>query len=131
MNFTLVLACIAAIETGCPVDHGNQIWSKYDRKVGKHGEITRYQILPSVSKEVIGRKPKSIYEANTLAWHVILARHTCYLRKYKKLPRPEIVYALWNSPAYTLRTGKVPYHCKEKAERFANLYYQELINWKH
>ena len=129
MNFALLLSCIAAIETGCPLEHDIGTWSKYDCKVGKHGETTRYQILPSVAKAVIGKNPKTSLEAYNLAWYILLARYKIYNKKWNSthLPTTQIVYALWNSPAYTIRTGKIPEHCKEKAIHFDNLYEQELL----
>lgn len=107
-----------------------------DKAKGRHGELSRYQLKPSVWKQHFPDKKDQRHipaEARRCA-----KAHLCWLEiqlcraKRVKDPDPRDVYAAWNLglEAFSRRDynfDRLPDTIKQRADRFANLY-AELRN---
>ena len=107
-----------------------------DKAKGRHGELSRYQLKPSVWKQHFPSEKDSRHipaEARRCA-----KAHLCWLEiqlclaKRVKDPDPRDVYAAWNLglAAFSRRDynfAALPITIRQRAERFENLY-SELRN---
>ena len=104
------LEALSMIETG-----GN------DRMVGRHGEISRYQILKREWRSVTA---STRYTDPVAAREVTLTlldqRQRAFERAHGRTPTDFEFYALWNAPAQVLQ-GRVSPVVAERCRRFANL----------
>jgi hypothetical protein len=131
----IILASLSAIETGAKT----KSQEKADFKVGAAGEISRYQILPSVWRD-------HNYSASRISWipetnatnpdssflmaeRIISSRATRFKQVKGRDPSPFEIYVLWHRPqeAYS---GRIKARTKERAGRFENLYYALMAEKK-
>jgi hypothetical protein len=114
---------LGEFETGAKGNH----LQKADFKVGKHKEVSRYQILPRIWK-IYAKKydPKNPEIARTITIRILNERINLFYSKTGRVPQPEEIYALWNAPTnlfkanYNFRLlSKV---VKERSLRYKNLY---------
>lgn len=119
------------IETGA----GSPYQSVADSKIGRRGEISRYQILPNVWKE---HTQLDVANASNPNWSSIVAMNILnkrviqFQRLYNANPTPEITYALWNAPAYVIgdkRNKRMPRVINDRMNRFGALY-RSLLEMK-
>lgn len=108
------LAALSAIESG-----------DNDRRVGKSGEVSRYQICPAIWNDTMaGQDPKILHgwQDERLARLVVLDVWERRCRRFQAIhnrpPNDLEKYLLWNRPARVLNPRPKE---KERAERFANL----------
>lgn len=100
-NYSRTLAAIAAVESG-----------NNSKAIGKLGETSEYQILPSTWKWAKGRTARGKAEW-LLNWH-----RKRYLKVYGKKPNIKEIYIWWN-------TGKLKSKNKtvlKRAERVQNIW---------
>jgi len=92
-----------------------------DRMVGRHGEISRYQILKrewrSVTQSTRYSDPAF---ARTVALTLLEQRQRAFERTQGRSPTPFEFYGLWNAPAQVLN-GRVSPVVAERCRRYANL----------
>lgn len=107
-----------------------------DKAKGRHGELSRYQLKPSVWKQHFPSEKDQRHIPS--AARRCAKAHLCWLElrlclvKRTKDPQPRDVYAAWNLglEAYSRRDynfDRLPITIRQRAERFANLY-SELRN---
>jgi hypothetical protein len=124
---SILLQTLAAIETGAKTN----VQEKADFKIGKDGEISRYQILPGEWEKYKGTFKGFDATDPTIAFRVaeriLLGRVTKFKSIHGRDPTPLEVYVLWHRPqeAYS---GKVKARTKERATRFQNLYFTYLAD---
>lgn len=118
-NMLFMLAAIAAIETGCPFDTKFDKPYKYDLKVGKAGEVSRYQIKTKDAKFKKLLKEDPSYAINRAA-ELLHTRVSEYIKKFGRCPSVFQIYCLWNAPNQVMQ-NKVSARVKERALRFYNL----------
>ena len=114
---------LAMIETGATSPAAGDA----DHVVGGSGEISRFQIMPSVWKSYTRSRRHTDPE---VAWNVtrrILAdRVGSFEKATGRAPEPVEVYLLWNKPGHFEGVGyrleKVLKTYRDRAERFQNLY---------
>lgn len=102
--------------------------STADYKRGGSGEVSRYQIMPDVWKEY---SSSSAYRNPDVAWRVaekVLNERVAYfVRRVGRNPDATELYLLWNKPGHFEAAGfklaRVSAHYRNRAQRFANLYY--------
>lgn len=92
-----------------------------DRKVGRHGEISRYQILKvewrKVTQSLAYRDPKvSLFVARK----ILNKRTLDFEVKFRRPPTNTEFYALWNAPAQVMK-GRISPVVMERCRRFDNL----------
>ena len=114
----LIVACALV-----PSAHAMDRWSALsmiesgnnDSAVGSVGEISRYQIRPTLWP---GGNPHNPNLALTVAQKIMKARLDKFLRTHNRAPSNFEFYVLWNAPQQVNH----PCHAvAERAERFANL----------
>jgi hypothetical protein len=86
-----------------------------DSVVGSHGEISRYQILPSLWR---GGSPLNSRTALANAQRIMAARVQNFKRANGRAPSDFEFYVLWNAPAQIKHPHGV---VAERARRFVNL----------
>jgi len=86
-----------------------------DRVVGRRGEISRYQILPSEWRRYGAGNPQSVTAATQAVRRIMAAR--VGRRCCAALTNFDF-YVLWNAPAQVGHPSSV---VRERAQRFANL----------
>lgn len=114
------LRAISAIETG-----------DKDNVVGSRGELSRYQIMPSVWKKHFAKKKCELHipaEAKRCAYvHVLYLEYKFQEAHAGREPSAAQLYCMWNIGLSGFRrrgwlTSNCPSVVRERAERFANLY---------
>jgi hypothetical protein len=115
-----LLACLSELESG-----------NDDYKVGRAGEVSRYQIKPEVWRDITPlpiAKAKRADIARYVADQVQLRRATTFLLYTDRRPTVREWYILWNAPAqaYSGRPSRV---VAKRAKRFENLV-EAAINLK-
>jgi hypothetical protein len=90
------------------------------KAVGKHGEVTEYQIMPNVwreySKKPVGRcGPNEIAAVVKEIWS---DRIESFVRRYGRKPTAAEIYLVWHRPSRATRPTKLE---RERAVRFSNL----------
>lgn len=91
-----------------------------DFAIGTHGEISRYQILPSVAV-AYNRRLKHFQNrtfALSITRRIMASRCHAFSMDFNCLPTDFQFYILWNAP------GEISYPSKKviaRAQRFANL----------
>ena len=103
-----------------------------DKAVGSSGEVSRFQILPSVwnyqtnlvhvfdmrTKQILVQSPTNKLTALEVAMGIQSERQFNFYEKNKREPTDAEFYLLWHCPAHVLH----PSRCEtEIARRFANL----------
>lgn len=92
-----------------------------DRMVGRHGEISRYQILKRewrrVSASIRYSDPAT---ARTVAITLLDQRVEAFEKKHGRSPTAFEIYGLWNAPAQAL-AGRYSPVVAERCRRYANL----------
>lgn len=114
---------LAMIETGATSPSAGAS----DHIVGGSGEISRFQIMPSVWKAYTRSRRHTDPE---VAWNVTRRILSDRVGSFKKAtgrpPEPVEVYLLWNKPGHFEGVGyrleKVSKVYRDRAERFGNLY---------
>lgn len=107
------LAALSQIESG-----------DNDRAIGPNGEVSRYQIKPSVwAAELSGRTfsqrhPENQKIAAAVALEIWQRRVNRFMAQYDAPPTPRIMYLLWHRPAHVFTATARE---RERATRFANL----------
>jgi hypothetical protein len=90
-----------------------------DKAHGKAGEVSRYQIRPTLW--AIYSKSKNYTDPNE-AWEVasqiLGVRIYAFAKANNRPPTPFEIYVLWNAPAQIARPSRV---VSERATRFENL----------
>lgn len=118
-----VLACVSQIETG-----------DKDWKIGRAGEVSRYQILPSVwikyspTNHVKQNDPTNPKIAAQVAERILVDRITKFRGLKGRAPTPFEVYGLWHRPEETYK-GRYKPATRTRCQRFENLYF-DLIATK-
>lgn len=125
------LAALAMVETGC----GSELACREDRLVGRAGEVSRYQILPSVWRQhhrlAAGGSRNATLSfrdpalAKAVAQRVMGPRTAVFVRATGRAPNDFEWYLLWHKPGAFARAGHVAHRLspvvKERAQRFSNL----------
>lgn len=92
-----------------------------DEAVGKSGEVSRFQIKPSVWGRYTSLQR---YQDAAFAWgvaeHILRERAAAFEQRHKRKPTLRELYVCWNAPQQAL-TGKISRTVAERADRFANL----------
>lgn len=92
-----------------------------DRMVGRHGEISRYQILKrewrSVTKSTRYTDPNT---AKAVTLTLLDKRIRTFQDSRGRIPTNFEFYALWNAPSQAL-SGRISPVVAERCRRFANL----------
>jgi len=114
-----VMDALAMIETGAVKPTA----CKADYKVGRAGEVSRYQVKPAVWRKY---SPCKRYTSPDVARQVASAilgeRTRRFVTRYHRPPTTNELYILWNAPGQLLYgTSKPTRTVKERAQRFANL----------
>lgn len=92
-----------------------------DQAIGKQGEISRFQIKPSVWGKLTNLR---CYDDAKFAWriaeHILTERSKHFEERHKRKPTVRELYALYNAPtqAMALRLSRA---VAERADRFQNL----------
>ncbi len=86
-----------------------------DHAIGSHGEISRYQILPTLWP---GGNPWNGQEALNAAREIMRVRLARFERLHKRPVNDVEFYVLWNAPWEVSHPSKT---VSKRAERFANL----------
>lgn len=97
-----------------------------DRMRGSCGEVSRYQILPSVWRHYTNSTDYSNPEvAWSVAQRILAERATQFMRATGRQPTALELYLLWNKPDHFRLAGydvaRVNGHYRKRAQRFANL----------
>jgi hypothetical protein len=116
MVFVVVCALI-------PSAHAMDRWSALsmlesgndDQAIGSHGEISRYQIRPTLWP---GGNPLNASTALGVARKIMQARVTRFEQTHNRVPSDFEFYVLWNAPQEVNHPRRA---VAERAERFANL----------
>lgn len=115
---------LAKVETGCTWQEDH--W-KYDLKVGKAGEISRYQFKKNVlTVEELAKMPKKGTRefwkwADNITKRVLNERATRFFKIHERLPTLRETYILWNAPSYLIyehQEKKIPKVIERRAEKF-------------
>lgn len=92
---------------------------------GPAGEISRYQMLPSVWRAYGGDDPTDPTQAWLVASRVIQDRSAAFEIAVRRPPTPRELYALWTAPGQFAKRGydypRLSRAVRERSERFANL----------
>lgn len=92
-----------------------------DRMVGRHGEISRYQILKRewrrVTKSTRYTDPKT---AKIVTLKILDRRIRAFQNAHGRSPTNFEFYALWNAPAQAM-SGRISPVVAERCRRYANL----------
>ncbi len=128
MKLTLAILLFAATCSALPLREAlSQIESNNDDHAkGRAGEISRYQILPSVWREHTSSRN---YHNGSVAWtvaqRIIKPRQEAFSRATGRQPDAREVYCLYNAPGAFERAGwkvsGVGRRVRERAKRFENL----------
>lgn len=121
-----VLLALAEVESGAR----GQKQQSADTLVGKDGEISRYQILPSVwiaysTTPINIRDAINPAKSSKVAEQIIFDRITKFQTIRGRAPTPLEVYILWNRPAEAYN-GRISPRTRVRARRFENIYYTIL-----
>ena len=110
-NLVLLIAALGVFESG-----------NNDYAVGRAGEVSRYQILPSEWRTVT---PHRQYTDPTQAQPVACALAGRRVHSFRAIfhrdPTPGEFYGLWNAPGQVLR-GRTSARVSERCIRFQNLF---------
>lgn len=114
-----VLDALAMVETGAT----KPTVCKSDYKVGRAGEVSRYQVKPSVwRKYSTCKRYTSPAVAKKVATAILGERTKRFVVRYRRPPTTNELYILWNAPGQLLCGDARPTRTvKERAQRFANL----------
>lgn len=101
-----------------------------DTAKGRSGEISRYQIMPSVWIKYAPSPLKQADATNpikskTVATSIILDRCARFKLLKGRDPTPFELYALWHRPAEAY-SGRYKPATRTRSQRFENLYFQLL-----
>ena len=92
---------------------------------GPAGEVSRYQLLPSVWRAYGGDDPTHPMQAWAVAALVIQDRSAAFERAVHRPPTPRELYALWTAPGQFAKRDynwqRLSPAVRERSERFANL----------
>jgi hypothetical protein len=89
-----------------------------DSTVGRRGEISRFQILPSVWRRYGAGNPLNPRDATLAVRRIMAKRLANFERSQRRQATNFDYYVLWNAPAQAGRPSPV---VSERARRFANL----------
>ena len=97
-----------------------------DKMRGAHGEVSRFQIMPSVWRQY---SPSQDYDNPEVAWdvaqRVLQARTRWFHSANGREPDAAELYLMWNKPGHFEAAGfdvkRVKTLFKQRAQRFANL----------
>jgi len=116
-----VKEALGQIETGA--NQPEQCAADFAR--GPAGEVSRYQLLPSVWQAYGGGDPANPSNAWALASLVLQDRCTAFERAVHRQPTPRELYALWTAPGQFARRDysweRLSPGVRERSQRFANL----------
>lgn len=120
----LLLATIAEVET----KPTSALQCQADFKIGKHGEVSRYQIMPDIwalydPKDTAD--PTNPYTSKYIAEKILWDRDLKFRLNRKRPPTPCEVYVLWNAPNQIYK-GNASAKVLKRALRFQRLYYRNL-----
>ncbi len=98
--------------------------NRRDRAVGSCGEVSRYQLLPSIwraAEREIGFRmsPTNAADAKVVASLVWRERVVDFEVRRRRSPSPFELYVLWNAPAQLRDGRKVSRKVAERAMRYA------------
>lgn len=118
-DFGTLLACIAEVETGATNTTNQQ---RADLLRGRDGEVSRYQIMPSVWAANSGPsdQPTNPLHARRVAGRILLVRISHFRQTNYRQPTPMEIYILWNKPAMAY-SGKWRGSVVEKARNYSRL----------
>jgi hypothetical protein len=92
-----------------------------DHVKGKAGEVSRYQILPSIwRREGQSLRPTNPLHAATVVRRIMTVRAARFRGIYGRLPTDFEFYVLWNAPAQMLDGYPVSKRVAARAQRFCN-----------
>ena len=102
------LSALSAVESG----HN-------DRAIGPRGEVSRFQVLPSIWKRSGGRtNPADRSNAQRVAALVMRPRVDSFVKTHQRAPSSQEWYLLWHCPARVMRPTQSDL---AKATRFSRL----------
>lgn len=101
------------LEALSQIESGNN-----DYAVGRHGEVSRYQILPSVWRRHTNQSPQDSKVAAEVVRELMSKRCTAFHKQFGTPPNDFQYYVLYNAPAHIQKPSSV---VAERAQRFANL----------
>jgi hypothetical protein len=103
-----------------------------DGMIGRAGELTRYQILPSLWWTYCPPDNQDDYEDSSVALRVAHAIMAGRVRRFERanhrLPSDWEFYVLWNAPGQLEFNRVVSVVVAERAGRFVNLCNRERLN---
>jgi hypothetical protein len=104
------LSALSLIESG-----GN------DKMIGKVGEVSRYQVRPSIWQSVTkSRQFTQPVVARRVVSAVMRQRIRAFTAKFGRTPTDFEYYALWNAPGQIM-SRRVSLVVAERCQRFSNL----------
>lgn len=118
-----LLEALAQIETGANTPKQ----CRADRKIGRHGEVSRYQIKPVVWKTISkSRNYSNPKISKKVAEEEMRNRIALFQGLFYREPTLKEIYCLWNAPRYILKwdcdkNPTIPAVVKERCQRFENL----------
>ena len=123
MKRTLLLSlCLLACLSGRAMDRMAALsmleTGNNDRTIGRRGEVSRFQILPSVWHRYGLGDPRNPSTAALAVQRIMAERQAAFERGHHRSATNFDFYVLWNAPAQAGHPGPV---VTERAQRFANL----------
>lgn len=119
MKMTILLAALAIVESG-DLKHplGN------DRAVGKHKEVSRFQVTPKVWMSIKPNKnPTVLKDAEYVATVIIWKRVSQFQAESNRSTTFEDIYALWHRPGLFMHRNwnlkRMPKVVQARCARFA------------
>lgn len=91
-----------------------------DKARGRSGEVSRYQIMPSVWRAYRGGNPRNEYEATRVASKIMSDRIERFQSIHGRSPTFRECYTLWNKPSRAMRLSASAVDLK-RGERFEAL----------
>ncbi len=92
---------------------------------GPAGELSRYQLLPTVWRAYGGEDPTNPTQAWAVASHVLRDRSAAFELAMRRPPTPCELYALWTAPGQFAKRGydwkRLSVAVRNRSQRFANL----------
>lgn len=97
-----------------------------DRAKGSSGEVSRFQILPSIWRQYSrSRRYTDPGEAWKVARQILYERQQLFVEATGRLPSPFELYLLWNKPglyeSVEFDAARLPSKLTNRASRFQNL----------
>lgn len=116
-----LLTALSMIETGA----ASPLRSRADLKIGRAGEVSRYQIHPKVWAQYANKPMHYARDpeyASKVALRILNTRAKFFMQQHDRKPSAFEIYVLWNAPKYLKSPATAPRPVIERAKRFSNIY---------